>query len=166
MNNCKTQEWAGLGDQVAPQFQMESVSPRPSARGCAANARQGWLAEMVFVARLRLFFAGARAAANGTRQMLFRAGSFEIDVQVEAKPGSLIQITGQVLDVSRPDIRASGLHAVLRNRRGSTLYTLTNEFGEFQFEVKNPGDLELTLSTDEKSSIVISLGDPLEDFAG
>jgi hypothetical protein len=75
-------------------------------------------------------------------------------------------VTGQVLDVARPEIIGSGLQVTLSNRRGNVVHTLTNEFGEFHVEMQNSGDLELTLSRDSDSGdhIVIALKDPLGDM--
>ena len=48
---------------------------------------------------------GARSAATDSRQMLYRADPFQIDLQIEAKPGSNdLQVTGQLLDLSNPGI--------------------------------------------------------------
>ena len=125
------------------------------------------LVELLFDSFLRPAIAGARTAGSGIRQMLYRAGSFQIDLQIEAKPAAgRIAVTGQVLDVGRPEIIGSGLKVTLSNRRGNVIHALTNEFGEFHGEIPNSGDLELALRHDSGQPIVISLKDPLADLAG
>lgn len=151
--------------------------PEPSVRTASAMfSRAGWagsrtekgtLIELLFDSLLQPAFAGTRAAGTGIRQMLYRAESFQIDLQIEAKPGSgRIIVTGQVLDVARPEIIGSGLHVTLSNRRGSLVHALTNEFGEFHVEIQNSGDLELSLRSDSDNPIVISLKDPLAELPG
>jgi len=75
-------------------------------------------------------------------------------------------VTGQVLDVSRPEIIGSGLEVTLSNRRGSVVHASTNEFGEFHVEIQNSGDLELSLRSQSGEPIVISLKDTLTDLPG
>jgi hypothetical protein len=123
--------------------------------------------ELLFDSLMQPAYSGARTAGTGIRQMLYRADSFQIDLQIEAMPGGrLIIVTGQVLDVSRPEIIGSGLQVTLSNRRGSLVHAMTNEFGEFHVEIQNSGDLELTLLGDPEKPIVISLKDPLGDLPG
>src|SRR6266849_2735626 len=61
--------------------------------------------KVLFDSFLQPVFEGVRSAGVNTRQMLYRADPFQIDVQVEAKPGgSRIVVTGQLLDLSSPEI--------------------------------------------------------------
>jgi hypothetical protein len=123
--------------------------------------------ELLFDSLMQPAYSGARTAGTGIRQMLYRADSFQIDLQIEARPGGrLIIVTGQVLDVSRPEIIGSGLQVTLSNRRGSLVHAMTNEFGEFHVETQNSGDLEITLRSNPDKPIVISLKDPLGDLPG
>jgi len=97
-----------------------------------------------------------------SRQMLFSATPFQIDVNIEAKPGETrLSVTGQLMDTSQPDSIARGIPVTLSNRRGQTIQTVTNNFGEFQGEIENRGDLELTFLGHSEKSIVVSLRDAL-----
>ena len=121
--------------------------------------------ELLFDSLMQPAYSGARTAGTGIRQMLYRADSFQIDLQIEARPGGrLIIVTGQVLDVSRPEIIGSGLQVTLSNRRGNLVHAMTNEFGEFHVEIQNSGNLELTLRSNPEKPIVISLKDPMGDL--
>jgi hypothetical protein len=123
--------------------------------------------EVLFDSFLQPVFSGARAAYTGTRHVLYRAAPFQIDLQIEAKPGrDRVVVTGQVLDMGRPEIFASGLHVTISNRWGNPVHELTNEFGEFHVEIKNADDLVLTLHGDSEKPIVITLKDPLGDLPG
>jgi hypothetical protein len=100
------------------------------------------LIEVLFDSFLQPALAGARTAANGSRQMLYRAGSYQIDIQVELKPGSnLVVIAGQIMDVSNADSVSQGVPVTLSNLHGHVVYTSTNQFGEFRAEIQNSGDL-------------------------
>src|SRR5215469_12480583 len=138
-----------------------------TAEWASGLQQKGKLIEVLFDSFLQPALAGARAAGTGIRQMLYRADSFQIDLQIEAKAAlGRIAVTGQVLDVGRPEIIGSGLKVTLSNRRGNVIHALTNEFGEFHGEIPNSGDLELALRHDSGQPIVISLKDPLADLAG
>jgi hypothetical protein len=148
-----------------------------AVRGAGAMFRTaGWagnrnekvkLIELLFDSFLQPAYSGARAAGTGIRQMLYRADSLQIDLQIEAKPGGgRIIVTGQVLDVGRPEIIGSGLQVTVSNRQGNHVRAVTNEFGEFHIEVQNSGDLELAIRSDSEKPIVIALKDPLGDVPG
>jgi hypothetical protein len=105
---------------------------------------------------------GARSAAMATRQMLYRADPFQIDIQVEAKPeGNRIVVTGQLLNLSRPEIIGEGVRIILSNMRGHVVHAVTNQFGEFSGEIENSGDLQMTFASPGTQPIVISLRDAL-----
>jgi hypothetical protein len=72
------------------------------------------LVEVLFDSFLQPAAAGARSKATGARQMLYRADSFQIDLQIEPKPGSNhMVVTGQMMDVSTPEIVSSGVQVKL-----------------------------------------------------
>lgn len=165
----KVQKFAAAeaGYQPPEQAMRAAVALLGTAQWAAGAKKKVSFIELLFDSFLQPALAGARAAGTGIRQLLFRAGSYQIDLQIEARPGnSHIVITGQVLDVTQSEVRGGGLHVVLGNKIGNTLHTVTNEFGEFYMEFKNSGDLELTLAGEDRQSIVISLGDPLLDAPG
>ena len=118
--------------------------------------------QVLFDSFLQPVFEGARSAGTTTRQMLYRADPFQIDVQVEAKPGgSRIVVTGQLLDLSNPEIIARDTRILLSNMRGQVVHTAANEFGEFSGEIDNSGDLRMTFVGPGGKPIVISLRDAL-----
>lgn len=156
-----------------PAYQPRKQEVRTAAAMFSTAGRAGGLKEkgtvieLLFDSLLQPALAGVRTAGTGIRQVLYRADSFQIDLQIEAKPGAnRIAVTGQVLDVSRPEIIGSGLEVTLSNRRGSAVHASTNEFGEFHVEIQNSGDLELSLRGQSGEPIVISLKDTLTDLPG
>jgi hypothetical protein len=125
------------------------------------------LIEVLFDSFLQPAVAGARSVVIGTRQMLYRADPYQIDIQIEPKPGSnRLVITGQLLDLSHPGIIGRDIQVTLSNRRGNTVLAPTNQFGEFSGEIENSGDLELSIPGDSSQPIVISLRNTLGNFPG
>jgi hypothetical protein len=125
------------------------------------------LIEVLFDSFLQPAVAGARSVVIGTRQMLYRADPYQIDIQIEPKPGSnRLVITGQLLDLSHPGIIGRDIQVTLSNRRGNTVLAPTNQFGEFSGEIENSGDLELSVPGEGDQPIVISLRNALGNLPG
>src|SRR5882724_3478415 len=139
------------------------ASARTGSQGEEAKS----LVEVLFDSFLQPAVAGARSKATGARQMLYRADSFQIDLQIEPKPGSNhVVVTGQMMDVSTPEIVSRGVQIKLSNFRDNVIHTVTNEFGEFRCEMDNSGDLELTVPGRAGKPIRISLRNALGDWPG
>ena len=127
----------------------------------------GTIAQVIFDSFRTPAVAGARSAGMQSRQMLFSANPFQIDVNIEAKPGETrLSVTGQLMDTSQPDSIARGIPVTLSNRRGQTVQTVTNNFGEFHGEIENRGDLELTFLGHAEKTIIVSLRDALSYVPG
>jgi hypothetical protein len=117
---------------------------------------------VLFDSFLQPVFAGARSAGTGTRQMLYRADPFQIDVQIEAKSsGNRLVVTGQLMDLSNPAIVGRDVRVALSNMRGNVTHAVTNQFGEFSTEIENSGDLQMTFNSPDGKPIIISLRDAL-----
>jgi hypothetical protein len=118
--------------------------------------------KLLFDSFLQPLLAGVRSAGTGTRQMLYRADPYQIDVQLEMRPGgNRIVVTGQLLNLNNPRIIAEGTRILVSNMHGDVVHTLANQFGEFSGEVKNSGDMQLTFATPSGEPIVISLREAL-----
>jgi hypothetical protein len=129
------------------------------------SKRPASVIELLFDSFLQPAFAGTRSAASGMRQMLYRADPYQVDIQIEAKPdGTRLLVTGQLLDVSKPDQVCREVQVLLSNRRGSVVRTVTTPFGEFRGEIDNSGDLELLLPRGDSSPIVISVRNALDQL--
>jgi predicted heme/steroid binding protein len=149
------------------QAVFEAAAMFDTARRAGRRNEKSRAIELVFDSFLSPVFSGARAASTGIRHMLYRADSFQIDLQIEPKPGhDYIIVTGQVLDVGRSEVFGSGLHITLSNGFGNLVHGLTNEFGEFHVEIENSDDLELALRRDPEKPIVITVKDPLGKLPG
>jgi hypothetical protein len=118
--------------------------------------------KVLFDSFLQPVLAGVRSAGAGTRQMLYRADPYQIDVQLEMKPSAnRVVVTGQLLNLSNPKVIAAGTRILVSNMQGDVVHAVANQFGEFSGEVKNSGDLQLTFATPSGEPIVISLREAL-----
>jgi hypothetical protein len=127
----------------------------------------GHFVELLFDSFLQPLQAGARSSGLGTRQMLYRADTYQIDIQIEAKPeGNCLVVTGQILDVSSPGVVGRDLNMTLSNHRGHVIHTITNQFGEFRAELESSDDLELSFPGQSEKPIVISLRNALGNLPG
>lgn len=121
------------------------------------------LAELLFDSFLQPAFAGIRSGTFGLRQMLYRADPYQIDLHLEAdREHNRLIVTGQLLDVSRPEMACPGVQVKFSSLRGNAVNTVTNQFGEFRSEVENSGDLELSFFGHSGTRTVILLRGPLE----
>jgi hypothetical protein len=136
--------------------------------GLAQKQKQSkGLIEVLFDSFLQPAVSGARSVVTGTRQMLYRADPYQIDIQIEPKPGSnRLVITGQLLDLSNPGVIGRDIQVTLSNHRGHSAIAATNQFGEFSGEIENSGDLELSIPGQGEQPIVISLRNALGNLRG
>ena len=118
------------------------------------------LAELLFDSFLQPVLEGARSSSIGTRQLLYRADPFQIDLLIESQAsGRSVVVTGQLLDLRRPQIAVHDLWVTLSNLRGRVVQAATNQFGEFCQEIESSGNLELKFHGANHKPVVISLRD-------
>jgi len=99
--------------------------------------------------------------------MLYRADSYQIDVQIEGQSGGhRLVVTGQLMDVSKPEMVSRGARVTLSDRRGNVTEMVTNQFGEFRGEIADSGDLELSIVGQGEQPITISLRHALGELPG
>ena len=102
--------------------------------------------------------AGTRSAAMRVRQVLYRAGPYQIDLQIELQQvQNRLAVTGQLVDLSHPEMVGRDLQVMISDGRGYTVNTVTNHFGEFRGEIENSGDLEISFHGGIGKPIVILL---------
>src|SRR4030088_1386573 len=165
----KVQQSAASEANCQPPEEAVRIAKAAFAGAGLAGQRKGARSriKVLFDSFLQPVFEGARSAGAGTRQMLYRADPFQIDVQVEAKPGgNRIVITGQLLNLNSPGIIGQDARIVLSNMRGQVVHAATNQFGEFSAEIENSGDLQMTFASSGSQPIVISLRDALGTLPG
>jgi len=118
--------------------------------------------ELVFDSFLHAPLQGFRSAGSGTRQLLYRADPFQIDLHIEVEPGDKhVVVTGQLLGLRDPQIVGQNVGLILANLCGRVVRTVTNQFGEFRAEIENSGDLALVFFRADHKPVVIPLQDGL-----
>jgi hypothetical protein len=111
--------------------------------------------------------AGTRSSAMRIRQLLYRADPYQIDLQIEfQKEQNRFLVTGQLVDVSHPEMVGRDVQVILSDGREYIVNTKTNQFGEFRGEVKNSGNLEISFLGRSEKPIVILLRGPLDQMSG
>lgn len=157
------QSAAGERNYQPPEDAVRVAKAAFAGAGLAGQRKEsGSRIKILFDSFLQPVFEGARSASTNTRQMLYRADPFQIDVQVEAKPGgNRIVVTGQLLNLSNPEIVGRDTRILLSNMRGQVVHTVANQFGEFSGEIDNSGDLQMTFASPGGKPIVISLREAL-----
>jgi hypothetical protein len=158
---------------VEAKYQPDPESVRVAkeafaAAGLAAKQQDGdGQILLLFDSFLHPAAAGTRSAATRTRQLLYRADPYQIDLQIEFQPESdRIVVTGQLVDLGHPELVGRDVPVILSDGREFIVNTVTNQFGEFRCEVKNSGDLELSFLGRSKKPIIILLPGVLDQSAG
>src|SRR5258705_4166271 len=129
------------------------------AVGLRTNSQEtGGPVQLLFDSIMQPAAPGIRSAAMNVRQILYRAEPYQIDLQIEVQlDRDRLVVTGQLLDVSHPEIAGRDVQVSLSDGRGNIVNTVTNQFGEFGGEVNNSGDLELSFLSHSGKPIVILL---------
>ncbi len=87
----------------------------------ATPPETGGLIELLFDSFSHAALAGIRSAAMSIRQMLYRAEPDQIDIQLEAQPErNRLLVTGQLLDVSHPEVVGREVQVTLSDARLKT----------------------------------------------
>jgi hypothetical protein len=165
----KVQKTATTAASYQPADEIVRVAKAQFAIGGPGAKRRetNSLIEVLFDSFSQRALAGARSVGTETRQMLYRAEPYQIDVQIEAQAeGNSLVVTGQLMDARHPEVAGSDVLVTLSNRRGHQVKTVTNQFGEFHGEINNSGDVELSFAGHDEKPIVISLRDALRRVPG
>jgi hypothetical protein len=142
-----------------PEAKVRAVKATFATARLASKAQEtGGLIQLLFDSFSQPFPAGTRSAATRVRQMLYRAVPYQVDLQIEwQEERNRLIVTGQLLDVNRPEIIAPDVQVTLSNCGPSVVTTVTNQFGEFRGDLENSGDLDLSFLGQEGKPIVILL---------
>lgn len=154
----ETLDWAGqvartaresleidVPDAVVRQAVAAFATHRPAARPSFARRL---LATLVFDSAMEPALAGVRSGKGTTRQMMYRAGEFLVDLRVDFDRGqrlaSLVgQVAAQGIDTRSPGVSFGS--AQLTSRNTVVAESGINEFGEFQFECRPESRLRLKI---------------------
>jgi hypothetical protein len=110
-------------------------------------------AELVFDSFAQPVAPGIRSTGSAARQLVFRKGSYSIDMRIESH-GDRLSITGQVLDAGQSN---SGMRDISVRLLAYKQQTTTSRYGEFQFDVESVEDLGLLFVLSEERDLMISI---------
>lgn len=140
------------------------------ARAIFANANQrthlprrakSEVAALLFDSFRSPLLAGVRSAGSATRQLLYAAASYRIDVRIEPQTDSdKVVLIGQVLNSIDPDERVSQVPVTLHKGREVLAESVTSQFGEFQMECDLEGGFRLTVILPGKGEVSLPLIEP------
>src|SRR6266851_6273367 len=117
-----------LSDLSLSGCYVDTLHPLPV--GTVEQKRPDGLAELLFDSFLQPVLEGVRSSSIGTRQMLYRADPFQIDLLIESQAGGPnVVVTGQLLDLRHPEIVGHDLRVTLSNLRGRVVQAAINQFG-------------------------------------
>jgi len=115
----------------------------------------GRLASLVFDTDLEPVPQGARSTAASSRQLLFRALDYDIDVRVAERAPSDVRVSGQILPgPERPMESVAGVEIVLIRDGRAVGVCSASELGEFDFGTVPSADYSLSVETDEDRIVV------------
>jgi hypothetical protein len=101
----------------------------------AIEALQLLMAHVTYDSTADLQPAGARATRPASRQMLYEAGDFCLDLRFDRERDSLeVMLVGQVANQKNPEFRVAKLPVLILSGQKVVTQTASNEFGEFSLE--------------------------------
>jgi hypothetical protein len=116
------------------------------------------VASLVFDSLRLPLVTGARSSEVEDRQLLYRAESYSIDVQVTASDNKSAELTGQILREGEVTFDSvAGLQLDLLREGGMLLSTLTNDRGEFAIPSIEFGNYDLRVDVNEASITIVGL---------
>jgi hypothetical protein len=128
---------------AAPRDLQSAMDIFPHQPGEGGSRLRSVLAAIIFDSYVQPAMAGARGTAPEARQIVLRAGQFDIHVKVWGEPDGK-QMLGQLLSRDGETLgHAARFHLMQNGARLET--TATNEMGEFHFTDVPEGDLSLQL---------------------
>lgn len=93
--------------------------------------------------------------ASMPRQLLFKCGTFCVDVRLEPKPGSnYVVLVGQVIDSKKPLKGFDHVPVSLLSHGDKVSETTTNQFGEFHFGFQSVQHMQLFFGMQQKALVV------------
>jgi hypothetical protein len=101
---------------------------------------------------------GMRHLQPDTRQLVYEAESLTVDIAFERTPDSTrTTLLGQIMRTNEPQIPVNGVPIVLKSRKGPLGLKMTNETGEFSFEIQNERSVSLNIEVTPNDWILIIL---------
>ena len=93
--------------------------------------------------------AQARSATLDSRQLLYQAGEYSIDLRVEPASGSTALVVGQVLKERQLRFESVAGLSLQLHAAGNSYSTTTSDLGQFRFDDVTTGSYRLLLKTSD-----------------
>jgi len=104
--------------------------------------------------------AGIRGGLVSARQLLYKSGTFCIDMRMQPKPGTdSVVLIGQLLDSDQPTQGMSNVPVSLVCEGDTVARRRTNSFGEFDFGFENLHHTQLIFGIGKRRTIVVPVPD-------
>lgn len=131
----------------------------------AMQALRVLAAQMTYDSALDLQPAGARANRTASRQMLYEAGDFCLDLRFDRERDSQqVMLVGQVANRKNPEFPVAKLPVLVLSGQKVITQTSSNEFGEFSLEYIPRANLRLSVPLTEAGvRIEVSLKRVMEE---
>jgi hypothetical protein len=131
-------------------------------RGHRTRNLKSGVAALLFDSFRSPLLAGMRSSGSATRQLLYAANNYRIDVRIEPQTDSeKVVLVGQVLNSADPDERLSQVPVALLKGRSVVAESVTSPFGEFQMEGALDGGFRLMVTLPGKREISLPLIEPM-----
>jgi len=102
------------------------------------------LAQLVFDSFREPSLAGVRGQQRITRQAMYEAGDYSVDLRLEQERGAAtVALVGQIVNRVTPEQKVADIPVVLMAGQEILARARSNEFGEFQFEYQPRQPLSL-----------------------
>jgi hypothetical protein len=140
-------------------FETQRAGPRVVERLGRA------VAALIFDSFAQPAIAGVRSTETASRQLLYQAGDYSIDLQVAIASEHNASVIAQILRENQPRFESvAGLSIELVRGGRPTAATATNEMGEFTINDVVPGTYDLRVKTPDGMITVPEL--PVDAFSG
>ena len=109
---------------------------------------------------------GVRGQEQTTRQVIYEAGPYAIDLRMEHHLGSeRIRLAGQVVERKAPQSRRGAIRVLLISGKMVVANLMSNPLGEFQVECMPAWALNLHLPVErERRTIIVPLGEMMSEI--
>jgi hypothetical protein len=129
--------------------------------GHSTNPTKSGVVALLFDSLRSPLPAGMRSTETASRQVLYGAGTYRIDVRIEPQMDSeKIILIGQILNSANPEERLSELPVTLLKGRKVLAESTTRQFGEFQIECELDGGFRLMVMLPGQTEVSLRLIDP------
>jgi hypothetical protein len=112
--------------------------------------------QILFDSASQPLLAGVRGTSAG-RQLLYQKDNCCIDIRLEAKPGSRVEMVGQVLDSGAIGRGLDQIPVSLQKGERIFAHTLTNHFGEFRLVLDDTENVQMIVDVTEDRRLVVPL---------